>query len=256
MTVKYNYQHKVVLITGAASGFGKLAAQAFAQSGAKLALIDINQAALTLSVEEFRANNIEAIGLRCDISQNESVKAAIAQVKQHFGHLDIAINNAGIIHPMARLADSEERDFDRTISINLKGTFLCMKHELTLMQTQGHGVILNTASVSGLIGSPFLSIYSAAKHGVIGLTRSAALEYGRKGIRINAICPTFAHTPMLDNIVDGKGDDFTDKLAASLPMQRLAEPEEVVKAMLWLCSDDNSFMNGAAVTVDGGLTAG
>jgi NAD(P)-dependent dehydrogenase (short-subunit alcohol dehydrogenase family) len=173
-----------------------------------------------------------------------------------FGGVDIAVNNAGIIHDLVRTADISDEVFDRNIAVNLKGTFLCMRHELQQMAAKGEGKIINMASASGLIGSPFLSVYAAAKHGVVGLTRSAAVEYGRKGIQINALCPAFSSTPMLEAVVETRGEKVLDGIVGAIPMQRLARPEEVVNAILWLSSDENSFMNGAAVSVDGGLVAG
>ncbi|MCL2915516.1 SDR family oxidoreductase [Shewanella corallii] len=255
MTVKYDFSGKTVLITGAASGFGKAAAQAFANSGARLALLDINMQQLKDSSLVLDETGAEYLLLRCDISNPAEVNSAFNRLKEHYGSLDIAINNAGVVHPLNRIADLTEDEFDKTINVNLKGTFLCMQQELSIMLETSTGTILNTASVSGLIGSPFLGLYAAAKHGVLGLTRSAALEYGRKGIRVNALCPTFATTPMLDEIAGEKGQKFQQHLASQVPMLRLATTQEVVEAMQWLCSDNNSYMNGAAVTIDGGLTA-
>jgi NAD(P)-dependent dehydrogenase (short-subunit alcohol dehydrogenase family) len=256
MMTQFNYQKKIVLISGASSGFGQLAAQAFASSGATLALLDISADGLAKTKSSLNTDVPKPLLLQCDISDAKQVAQSIKRLVDKFGRLDIAINNAGVIHPLNRIADCDEQAFDKTIDINLKGTFLMMKYQLQQMLKQGCGRILNTASVSGLIGSPFLGGYAAAKHGVIGLTRSAAIEYGRKGININALCPTFAETPMLTQMAQEKGDNFKDKLAGGIPMQRLVEKQEVVDSMLWLCSDENSYMNGAAVTLDGGLTAG
>ena len=184
------------------------------------------------------------------------VSLPLSDTQEAFGGVDIAVNNAGIIHDLVRTADISDEVFDKNIAVNLKGTFLCMRHELQQMSQKGTGKIINMASASGLIGSPFLSVYAAAKHGVVGLTRSAAVEYGRKGIQINALCPAFSSTPMLEAVVETRGEKVLDGIVGAIPMQRLARPEEVVTAILWLSSDENSFMNGAAVSVDGGLVAG
>ena len=254
MSVEYNFSNKTVSITGAGSGFGRLAARKFADAGAKLVLSDINPEALRDIAKELGTDT--ALAVPCDISDAAQVAAMFEQAQEAFGGVDIAVNNAGIIHDLVRTAEISEEVFDRNIAVNLKGAFLCMRHELQQMTKKGAGKIINMASASGLIGSPFLSVYAAAKHGVIGLTRSAAVEYGRKGIQINALCPAFSSTPMLDSVVETRGEKVLDGIVGAIPMHRLAEPEEIVNAILWLSSDENSFMNGAAVSVDGGLVAG
>ena len=254
MSVEYNFSNKVVSITGAGSGFGRLAAEKFAAAGARLVLSDINAEALQEVAEGLVADGLLAVP--CDVSDETQVAAMFNQAQEAFGGVDIAVNNAGVIHDLVRTADISDEVFDRNIAVNLKGTFLCMRHELRQMTKKGAGKIVNMASASGLIGSPFLSVYAAAKHGVVGLTRSAAVEYGRKGIQINALCPAFSRTPMLDAVVEKRGEKVLDGIVGAIPMQRLAEPEEIVNAILWLSSDENSFMNGAAVSIDGGLVAG
>lgn len=255
MTVQYDYSNKVVAITGAASGFGKLAAENFANAGAKLFLSDVNIEALKQLVLSLQASGADVYAVQCDIADENQVHSMFEQIIEKFGKLDVAINNAGVIQEMKRLGDCTEAMFDFNIGINLKGTFLCMKSTLNIMAEQGSGCILNIASASGLIGSPFLGLYSAAKHGVIGLTKSAAIEYARKGVRINALCPAFSSTKMLDQVVADKGNTLVQGITENIPAQRLAEPQEVVDAMLWLCSAKNSYMNGAAVSIDGGLVA-
>lgn len=254
MTTRYDFSNKVVSITGAGSGFGRLAAAKFAAAGARLVLSDINTEALQDIAKELGTDTVLAVP--CDVSDAAQVAAMFEQAQDALGGVDIAVNNAGIIHDLVRAADISDEVFDRNIAVNLKGTFLCMRHELRQMSQKGAGKIVNMASASGLIGSPFLSVYAAAKHGVIGLTRSAAVEYGRKGIQVNALCPAFSSTPMLDSVVETRGEKVLDGIVGAIPMQRLAKPEEIVNAILWLSSDDNSFMNGAAVSVDGGLVAG
>ena len=254
MTTRYDFSNKVVSITGAGSGFGRLAAEKFAAAGAKLVLSDINAEAMQEVAAGLGSDAFLAVP--CDVSDDTQVAAMFEQAQQAFGGVDIAINNAGVIHDLVRTADISNETFDRNIAVNLKGTFLCMRYELQQMTAKGQGKIINMASASGLIGSPFLSVYAAAKHGVVGLTRSAAVEYGRKGIQINALCPAFSNTPMLDAVVETRGEKVLDGIVGAIPMQRLATPEEIVNAILWLSSDENSFMNGAAVSVDGGLVAG
>jgi len=256
MTTKHDFSNKVVSITGAGSGFGRLAASRFSAAGARLVLSDIDGAALQAVADELGADGGSVLTSVCDAVDESQVATMFERAEQEFGGVDIAINNAGIIHDLVRTAEISEEVFDRNIAVNLKGTFLCMRHELRQMTKKGAGKIINMASASGLIGSPFLSVYAAAKHGVVGLTRSAAVEYGRKGIQINALCPAFSSTPMLDAVVETRGEKVLDGIVGAIPMQRLAEPEEIVNAILWLSSDDNSFMNGAAVSVDGGLVAG
>lgn len=256
MTTKHDFSNKVVSITGAGSGFGRLSASRFSAAGARLVLSDIDGAALQAVADELGADGGSVLTSVCDVVDESQVATMFERAEQEFGGVDIAINNAGIIHDLVRTAEISEEVFDRNIAVNLKGTFLCMRHELRQMTKKGAGKIINMASASGLIGSPFLSVYAAAKHGVVGLTRSAAVEYGRKGIQINALCPAFSSTPMLDAVVETRGEKVLDGIVGAIPMQRLAEPEEIVNAILWLSSDDNSFMNGAAVSVDGGLVAG
>ena len=250
----YDYTGKVVLITGAASGFGRLAAAAFAEAGALLALADLNLDALNATVSEAGIAPERVLTMRCDVAVNSDVQQFVAATVTRFSRLDVAINNAGIGHPLARLADCDEESFDRNIAVNLKGVFLCLRAELPQMVRQGGGVILNVSSVAGIAGAPMLGPYAAAKHGVIGLTKTAALEYARRNIRVNALCPAYTRTPILDAL--GSRPGTLDHMAAAIPMQRLGEPGEIVQAMLWACSAQNSFMTGQAIALDGGLTAG
>jgi len=174
----------------------------------------------------------------------------------HFGTLDIAINNAGVAHELMRISDISLSDFDHIMAINVKGVFLCMQQELRQMMKQGQGVIVNVASVAGLIGAPYLAAYAASKHAVVGLTKSAALEYARKNIRINAICPASCYTPMVDQLLQGdRGEKREQDIANNIPMGRLGSAEEIANGMLWLCSDLNSFTTGQALAFDGGMTA-
>jgi NAD(P)-dependent dehydrogenase (short-subunit alcohol dehydrogenase family) len=251
---QHDFSDKVVLITGAGSGFGRLAAAAFARAGALLALGDLDIDALAATVREGGIAPARVLAMRCDVAVNTEVQQFVAATVERFGRIDVAVNNAGIGHPLARLADCEEETFDRNIAVNLKGVFLCLRAELPQMVRQGGGVILNVSSVAGITGAPMLAPYAAAKHGVIGLTKTAALEYARRNIRVNALCPAYTRTPILDAL--GARPGTLDNMAAAIPMQRLGRPEEIVQAMLWACAPENSFMTGQAITLDGGLTAG
>ena len=254
------FDGKVVMISGAASGFGRLAAERFAQEGARLSLSDID----TDGLAETKAmlGDAEVLIVRADVSQEADQKAHADQTAERFGTIDIALNNAGAGGPMATVADTTAEEFDRLMAINARGVFLGMKYQLPHMLKAGKGAILNTSSAAGLVGAGMLSAYAASKHAVTGLTRAAADEYARFGIRINAICPSFAITPLFDDIADqvaqGHGvsrEDAYKRFTARIPMRRVAEPEEIVQAMLWIVDDQNSFMTGQAVSIDGGLTA-
>lgn len=250
-----DFTDKIVQITGAGSGFGRTAAQKFSKAGAKLMLSDINEAGLaeTVSLLDLPADRL--MTLPCDVSDPDQVAHMVTRAVETFGALDIAINNAGMANEMARIGEASLSEFDQVMAVNVRGVFLCMQHELQQMSRQGHGVILNVASVAGLIGAPYMGIYAASKHAVIGLTKAAALEYARKNIRINAICPAFCYTPMVGQIIDGKGGDKREAdMANNIPMGRLGTAEEIVHGMMWLCSAENSFTTGQALAFDGGLT--
>lgn len=251
----YDYSGEVVLITGAGSGFGRLAAQAFAAAGARLALADIDLDAVqeTVSLHAFDPDAV--LAMACDVSSAVEVEQFVAAAFERFARLDVAINNAGITHGLKRIGDCDEATFDRSIAVNLKGTFLCMRAELPRMVAQGGGRILNLSSVAGLRGAPLMGAYAAAKHGVIGLTQTAALEYAKRNIRVNALCPAFARTPILDPMVETGRGNTLEKMAEAIPIGRLGEPEEIVQAMLWACAKENGFLNGQAIALDGGLTA-
>ena len=253
---RYDFTDQVVMITGAGSGFGRLAAGAFADAGALLALCDLDPEALQDTVRLHGLDQDRVLTMGCDVSAATAVDAFVAACVARFGQIDVAINNAGIGHDLKRLADLDEATFDRNIAVNLKGVFLCMRAQLPQMVAQGGGAILNVSSVAGLLGAPMMAAYSAAKHGVIGLTKSAALEYARKHVRVNALCPAFTRTPILDPLVQSGRGNTLDNMAAAIPMGRLGEPAEIVQAMLWACSRENSFLTGQAITLDGGMSAG
>lgn len=256
------YRDQVVMITGAASGFGKMAASLFAAEGAKLALSDVSGDALMAVADDLRAQGVDVIADVVDVSDEEAVNAHVAHISEVYGTLHVGINNAGLGHDLAPLHLLPVEQFDRNYAVNARGVFLCMKAQLPMMLAAGKGVILNVASAAGLVGAAQLSGYAAAKHAVVGLTRAAADEYARKGIRVNALCPAFAVTPLVEEMADqvsARGglsrEQALGHIASRIPMGRVAQPEEIVQAMLWVCAPENSFMTGQALALDGGLTA-
>ena len=244
----------VVFITGAAGGIGRATALAFAAQGARILLADIDADAGEATAADVRAAGGEALFQRCDVSRDHDVRSAIERCVQAWGTLDAAFNNAGIEIENARLAEGSEADFDRTMAINVKGVWLCMKHQLAVMQAQGRGAIVNTASVAGLVAAPKHAVYAASKHAVVGMSKSAAVEYARYGIRVNTVCPAVIRTAMYERAVERE-----PKIAATMermhPLGRIGEVDEVARAVLWLCSDAASFITGHQLAVDGGLTA-
>ncbi|RMG98086.1 MAG: SDR family oxidoreductase [Chloroflexi bacterium] len=247
-------ENKIIFITGGASGIGRATALTCAREGAKLAIADIADEQGEQLIAELHSHNTEAIYLHTDVTQATQVEQAIQHVVSHFGRLDCAFNNAGIEGEIVRTADVTEADFDRIMAVNLKGVWLCLKYELRQMLQQGSGAIVNTASAAGLVGTHSMPVYGASKHGVVGLTRSAAVEYGRKGIRVNAVCPSVIRTPMMDRVFE-RLPQFYDATIRLNPSRRLGEAQEVAEAVVWLLSDKASFVNGATLTVDGGFTA-
>jgi NAD(P)-dependent dehydrogenase (short-subunit alcohol dehydrogenase family) len=246
------FKGKVVLVTGGSFGIGKATAIAFAKKGAKIVIVDWVEDSETL--HDVIAAGGEAIFIKCDVSKTVEVKGMIEKTIAAYGRLDYAFNNAGIEGLMAPTHDCTEENFDKTIDVNLKGVWLCMKYEIPEMLKQGKGAIVNCSSIAGLVGSPELPAYVATKHGVIGLTKTAALEYAKSGIRVNAVCPGAIKTAMIDRIT-GKKKEVEDQFAAMAPIGRMGEPNEVAKAVLWLCSDEASFVTGHAMAVDGGWVA-
>ncbi len=247
-----SYKDQVVMITGAASGFGEALARRLAQQGAKLVLGDCNLEGLERVAGQLRQDGVALIALACDVTREAQVKALVDAAVTTFGRLDVGVNNAGITTPMKAFIDLEEADLDRNFAVNAKGVFFGMKHQIRQMLAQGGGVILNVASMAGLGGAPKLAAYGAAKHAVVGLTKTAAVEYARKQIRVNAVCPFYSATPMVTESDIGTKEDF---LAQGSPMKRLATVDEVVAVMLMLCARENSYMTGQAIAVDGGISA-
>lgn len=244
---------KVCLVTGAASGIGRASALAFAREGAILTLADVSPNG------EQTARMAQDLGGRatfchCDIGVPSEVEALIASIVDRHGRLDCAFNNAGIEGPLTPMIDVTEELWDRIMRVDLRGVWLCLKHEIRQMLLQGRGAIVNTSSTAGICGTPGYSPYTAAKHGVIGLTKTVALEYAKSGIRVNAICPGMTDTPMMDRLLGGSAE--TEKLfLAGTPIGRKARPEEIAAAAVWLCSDESSFVTGAVLPVDGGVFA-
>jgi NAD(P)-dependent dehydrogenase (short-subunit alcohol dehydrogenase family) len=251
--VNLSFNDKVALITGAASGMGLATAKAFAEAGAAVALADVREDAVRTVADEFVAAGHRAIGISCNVAEEAEVAAMVAQTVAAFGRLDAAFNNAGIQAPVAETADYSGEEFDRVNAVNLRGVWACMKHELRQMRAQGSGAIVNCSSIGGLIGLPGRAAYHAGKHGVIGLTRSAALEYAARGIRINAVCPGTIDTPMVSEMLATQPEAMKEILRDQ-PIGRLGRPEEIASAVLWLCSPGASFVIGHALAVDGGFT--
>ena len=246
---------QVVLITGAAGGIGRAAVQAFARAGARVVAVDLDEAGAQQAAELARAEGAESLAVQADVASSASVQAMVAAAVARFGRLDAAFNNAGVELEGVPTHEADEALFDRTIGINLKGVFLCMKYQLRQMLAQGGGgVIVNTASVAGLVGAATMPAYAASKHGVVGLTKSAALEYAKKGIRVNAVCPGVIRTAMTERAVAQRPEReaFINSLH---PMGRIGEPQEIAATALWLCSPAASFITGQALAVDGGMLA-
>jgi NAD(P)-dependent dehydrogenase (short-subunit alcohol dehydrogenase family) len=267
MNPSYDFTGQVALVTGASSGMGLATVRAFAEAGASVVLADINQAALTSVTDELAAAGHQVLGMPCDVADEDQVATLIAATVDTFGRLDMAaatvdtfgrldmaFNNAGIQLPVCDAADEPAEAFDRVTAINLRGVWACMKHELAQMRTQGSGAIVNCSSLGGLVGNPGRAAYHATKHGVLGLTSSAALEYAPRGVRINAVCPGTIATPMVTDML-ATGELDLQQALVNQPINRLGEPEEIAAAVLWLCSPGASFIIGVALPVDGGYTA-
>jgi NAD(P)-dependent dehydrogenase (short-subunit alcohol dehydrogenase family) len=251
---KFDFSGQVVLVTGAGSGMGRATAFAFAEAGAAVTLADINTAVVTDLADELIVAGHRALGVTCDVADEDQVADAVARTVTSLGQLDIAFNNAGIQIPYAGIAEESGADFARLNAVNYHGIWASMKYELRQMREQNAGVIVNCSSIGGLIGGPGRAAYHASKHAVIGLTKSAAKEYGPRGIRINAICPGTIDTPMVSDMISTGALDRASSVEA-IPLGRFGKPEEIAAAALWLSSPGASFVNGVALLVDGGQLA-
>ncbi len=246
------FKDKVALVTGGSFGIGRATAKAFAERGAKVVIADCVEDRGTL--DQITRSKGEATFIKCDVSKPAEVKMMIEKTISTYGRLDFAFNNAGIEGIQGATADCTDENWERTIGVNLKGIWLCMKHEIPQMLKQKGGAIVNCASIAGLVGFSGLPAYVASKHGVVGLTKTAALEYAKENIRVNAVCPGVIKTPMIDRFT-GKDKVVEQQFVNMEPIGRMGEPEEVAEAVLWLCSDKASFVTGDAMAVDGGWIA-
>ncbi|MFI7049150.1 glucose 1-dehydrogenase [Streptosporangium sandarakinum] len=254
MNPAYDFTGQAALVTGAGSGMGLATARAFAASGAAVALTDVNAQTLEAAAKDLTDAGHRVLAITCDVGEEDQVASAVDRTVATFGRLDAAFNNAGIRILPSDAADEPVEVFDRVNAVNLRGVWTCMKHELRHMRAQGSGAIVNCSSLGGLVGIPGRASYHATKHGVIGLTKSAALEYAPRGIRINAVCPDTIDTPMVADMI-AKGELDRDQAMADQPINRLGTADEIAQAVLWLCSPGASFVIGVALPVDGGYVA-
>ena len=244
-------QGKVALVTRAATGIGLACAEAFARAGATVVMADINEP--TDQAARLVQAGYAAVPYRCDVSDTKAVEEMIGWIVATYGRLDAAHNNAGIQTPQRPMAEITDEEFDRTVAVDLKGVWNCMRYEIRQMLRQGGGAIVNTSSQGGVTGFPGQAAYIACKHAVIGLTRTAAIDYAAQGIRINAVCPGVIRTPMVEELLR-RNPDLEQELVRDIPAGRMGRPDEIAHAVLWLCSDDASFVDGHALLVDGAFS--
>lgn len=245
------FQNQAVIITGAGSGIGRATALAFGREGARVVVSDIDEKGGAETVTLIKSSGGEAIFISCDVSKEEEVKNLVERTLQTYGHLACAYNNAGVEGKPGSITECTMENWDKTINTNLKGVWLCMKYEIPAMLKNGRGAIVNCSSIAGLVGFETIAPYVASKHGVIGLTEAAALEFAKKNIRVNAVCPGAVHTPMLERFTQGQ----EQLMASQEPMGRVGTPEEIAESVLWLCSEKSSFVTGEKLAIDGGWVA-
>jgi NAD(P)-dependent dehydrogenase (short-subunit alcohol dehydrogenase family) len=254
MNPRYDFTGRVALVTGAAKGMGLATARMFAENGASVVMCDLDGGLAALEAERIVRDGGIAIGLTCDVAEEAQVAATIDRGIAEYGRLDMAFNNAGIQVPPSDAADEPIEHFDRVVAVNQRGVWACMKHELRVMREQGSGAIVNCSSLGGLVGLPERAAYHGTKHAVLGMTKSAAVEYAPRGIRVNAVCPGTIDTPMVAGMLEGQADAMAE-IMKQQSIGRLGRPEEVAAAVLWLCSQAASFVVGVGLPVDGGFTA-
>ena len=252
-----NFTKQIAFVTGAGSGIGRATALGFAEKGAKIVVSDINETSGQETVEQIKQAGGNAFFVRCDVADPAQLEAAITKTVDVFGRLDIAINNAGIGGKFGKLLDQSKHDFDQMMAINVGSIFYGMQYQIRQMLAQENpgGKIVNVSSIAGVKGMPMGAPYSAAKHAVLGLTKTAALEYVRQNIRVNAVCPVYTHSGMVDDLIQA-APGMEDRMRKMIPMGRFGQPDEIAQAILWLCADENAFTTGQALQLDGGMTAG
>jgi NAD(P)-dependent dehydrogenase (short-subunit alcohol dehydrogenase family) len=249
-----SFAGKVAFVTGAANGIGRAAALAFAREGVSVVVADRSEPGNQETARMIEEAGGRALTVQCDVSRADDVKAALQRTIETFGRLDFAFNNAGVEQPIMAAADITEGEWDRIVDINLRGVFLCVQHEIPLLLKQGGGVIVNTSSGAGVKGIAGQAAYCAAKFGIVGLTKAAALDYAKSNIRVNAVCPGIIETPMMDRFSGGTPEG-RERVIAQEPVGRMGRPEEIAAAVVWLCSDAAAFVVGHAMVIDGGQTA-
>jgi NAD(P)-dependent dehydrogenase (short-subunit alcohol dehydrogenase family) len=248
-----SFAGKIAFVTGAGSGIGRAAALAFAREGANVVIADVSEQSNQETARLIDERGGRALAVTCNVTRTQDVKAALDKIIGTFGRLDFAFNNAGSEQAITATADLTEEEWDRIVAVNLRGVFLCMKHEIPLMLKQGGGAIVNISSGAGVKGFKGQAAYAAAKHGVVGLTKAAALDYAPQNIRINAVCPGIINTQMMDRFTGGTAEG-RERVISQEPIGRMGQPKEIANAVLWLCSDASSFVVGHAMVVDGGQT--